>query len=86
MASLLLSIVSLALDDLPIDDANVMFVSGWIGRGISRKSKCFACRELFVTNLAANLATLMTACQMRINSYFCKLMKVNYMLLRSSIM
>ena len=48
---LFLSAVSLALDDLPSDDANIIFlVSGYIGRSISRRRKCFACRKLLVNS------------------------------------
>ena len=40
---------SVSLDDLSDNDANVaFFVSGYIGRSISRQRKCAACKELLV--------------------------------------
>ena len=41
--------VSLALDDLPIDDVNIVFfVSAYISASISHRRKCSACMELLV--------------------------------------
>ena len=49
MLQLFLSAVSLALNDLPVDDVCItFFVSGCIGRSISRRRKCSPCRELLV--------------------------------------
>ena len=46
---LFLSTVSLAMNDLPIDDTNITFFeSGYIGRSISRRRKCSAHKEPFV--------------------------------------
>ena len=47
---LFLSAVSLALDALPIDNANInFFMSGCIGRRVSHRRKCSACRKLLVS-------------------------------------
>ena len=46
---MILFAISLVLDDLPIDDANtIFFVSGYIGRSISRRRKCSAWKKLLV--------------------------------------
>ena len=56
LLQLFLSAVSLALDNLPIDDANIIsFVSGYIGRSISRRRKCSACKKLLVGNEPCNI-------------------------------
>jgi len=46
-----LSTATLDLDDLSASDASVIFfVSGYIGRSISRRTKCAGCKELLVDN------------------------------------
>ena len=46
---LCLSVVSLVLNDLPNDDANIIFfVSGYIDRSILRRKKCFARNSLLM--------------------------------------
>ena len=48
---------NVSMDDFSVSDANVsFFVAGYIGRSISRRRRCSACKELLVLNDEENVA------------------------------